>query len=102
MDDAELCAPPAPLQSLVVLIFLCCKCCLFNFTFLVKTIMLIIYFYTSFYYFFFCEGLVVLLRVPADGDEVRGAIAELLLGWHYLSNATCLIRPRLLSTALLV
>ena len=24
------------------------------------------------------------------------------LGWHYLSNATCLIRPRLFSTALLV
>ena len=24
------------------------------------------------------------------------------LGWHYLSNATCLIRPHLFSTAFLV
>ena len=32
------------------------------------------------------------------------SLAETLpsLGWHYLSNATCLLCPHLLSTALLV
>ena len=29
-------------------------------------------------------------------------IQNLCLGWHYLSHATCLIRPRLLATAFLV
>ena len=32
----------------------------------------------------------------------RLAVIEICFGWHHLSKATCLIRPHLLSTALLV
>ena len=34
------------------------------------------------------------------GTETAAALAS--VGWHYLSNADCLLRPHLFSTALLV
>ena len=43
--------------------------------------------------------LVAVSRLPISNHLVD-VVAK--LGWHYLSNATCLIRPHLFSKALLV
>ena len=53
------------------------------------------------------SGVFVLLRLPPLGvaaavDAVQQLLAEAILGWHCLSNATCLLQPRSFSTALLV
>ena len=44
-------------------------------------------------------------RLSADTDlgaDETMSVLRAYFGWHYLSNATCLIRPRLFSTAPLV